>query len=61
MDVAHPRDRTGPELNALRKELLAFLAEERQRARAGGGGRAPPAGNRMRAAGIYSAGEVSGS
>jgi ABC-type nitrate/sulfonate/bicarbonate transport system ATPase subunit len=32
--VPHPRDRTGPELNALRKELLAFLAEERQRARA---------------------------
>ena len=34
VDVAHPRDRTGAELNALRKELLAFLAEERQRARA---------------------------
>jgi len=32
--VPHPRDRTGPELNALRKELLAFLAEERQKARA---------------------------
>lgn len=32
VEVAHPRDRTGPELNALRKELLAFLAEERQRA-----------------------------
>jgi len=34
VEVAHPRDRTGAELNALRKELLAFLAEERQRARA---------------------------
>jgi NitT/TauT family transport system ATP-binding protein len=32
VEVAHPRDRTGTELNALRKELLAFLAEERQRA-----------------------------
>ena len=27
--VPRPRDRTGPELNALRKELLAFLAEQR--------------------------------
>jgi ABC-type nitrate/sulfonate/bicarbonate transport system ATPase subunit len=36
VEVAHPRDRTGPELNALRKELLAFLAEERQRAIAAG-------------------------
>jgi ABC-type nitrate/sulfonate/bicarbonate transport system ATPase subunit len=34
VEAAHPRDRTGAELNALRKELLAFLAEERQRARA---------------------------
>jgi ABC-type nitrate/sulfonate/bicarbonate transport system ATPase subunit len=34
VSVPHPRDRTGTELNALRKELLAFLAEERQRARA---------------------------
>jgi ABC-type nitrate/sulfonate/bicarbonate transport system ATPase subunit len=34
VEVPHPRDRTGAELNALRKELLAFLAEERQRARA---------------------------
>jgi NitT/TauT family transport system ATP-binding protein len=32
--VPHPRDRTGPELNALRKELLAFLAEERRKERA---------------------------
>jgi NitT/TauT family transport system ATP-binding protein len=38
VEVPHPRDRTGPELNALRKELLAFLAEERQRARAAAGG-----------------------
>jgi NitT/TauT family transport system ATP-binding protein len=27
--VPRPRDRTGPELNALRKQLLAFLAEQR--------------------------------
>jgi len=27
--VPRPRDRTGPELNALRKELLAFLTEQR--------------------------------
>jgi NitT/TauT family transport system ATP-binding protein len=32
--VPHPRDRTGPELNALRKELLAFLAMERRKERA---------------------------
>jgi NitT/TauT family transport system ATP-binding protein len=31
--VPRPRDRTGPELNALRKELLAFLAEERAKRR----------------------------
>jgi len=31
--VPRPRDRTGPELNALRKELLAFLAEERLKLR----------------------------
>jgi NitT/TauT family transport system ATP-binding protein len=31
--VPHPRDRTGPELNALRKELLAFLAEQRLKGR----------------------------
>lgn len=28
-----PRDRTGPELNALRKQLLAFLAEQRLNSR----------------------------
>ena len=37
VDEAHPRDRTGPALNALRKELLAFLAEERLKSRAAGG------------------------
>ncbi len=31
--VPRPRDRTGPELNALRKELLAFLAEQRLNSR----------------------------
>jgi NitT/TauT family transport system ATP-binding protein len=36
--LAHPRDRTGPELNALRKELLGFLAEERLRARSAADG-----------------------
>jgi NitT/TauT family transport system ATP-binding protein len=41
--VPHPRDRTGPELNALRKELLTFLAEERQRARAATGSDRRPA------------------
>lgn len=30
--VPRPRDRTGPELNALRKELLVFLAAERLKA-----------------------------
>ena len=43
VDVPHPRDRTGPELNALRKELLAFLAEERQRARDATGSERRPA------------------
>jgi len=33
--VPRPRDRTGPELNALRKELLVFLAEQRQKSRPG--------------------------
>jgi NitT/TauT family transport system ATP-binding protein len=33
IDVPRPRDRTGPELNALRKDLLAFLAEERLKSR----------------------------
>ncbi|HEY6000884.1 MAG TPA: ABC transporter ATP-binding protein [bacterium] len=36
VEAPHPRDRTGTELNALRKELLGFLAEERLRARPGG-------------------------
>jgi NitT/TauT family transport system ATP-binding protein len=31
--VPRPRDRTGPELNALRKELLGFLAQERLKVR----------------------------
>jgi ABC-type nitrate/sulfonate/bicarbonate transport system ATPase subunit len=43
VNVPHPRDRTGPELNALRKELLTFLAEERQRARAATGSDRRPA------------------
>jgi NitT/TauT family transport system ATP-binding protein len=33
VNVPQPRDRTGPELNALRKELLAFLADERLKSR----------------------------
>jgi len=33
IDVPRPRDRTGPQLNALRKDLLAFLAEERLKSR----------------------------
>jgi NitT/TauT family transport system ATP-binding protein len=37
--VPRPRDRTGPELNALRKELLAFLAEERLKSHPAGGER----------------------
>ena len=36
VNVPRPRDRTGPELNALRKELLVFLAEERLKARLAG-------------------------
>ena len=31
--IPRPRDRTGPELNALRKGLLVFLAEEREKSR----------------------------
>jgi NitT/TauT family transport system ATP-binding protein len=43
--VPRPRDRTGPQLNALRKELLAFLAEQRLAARPARGGPGPqPAG-----------------
>jgi NitT/TauT family transport system ATP-binding protein len=33
-----PRDRTGAELNALRREILGFLAEEREKARPAGAG-----------------------
>jgi len=42
IDVPRPRDRTGPELNALRKELLAFLAQERRQARPEQGERGQP-------------------
>jgi NitT/TauT family transport system ATP-binding protein len=40
--IPRPRDRTGPELNALRKELLAFLAEEREKSRLAPGGAPRP-------------------
>jgi NitT/TauT family transport system ATP-binding protein len=43
VNAAHPRDRTGPELNALRKQLLAFLAEERLKERTPPGGAPRPA------------------
>lgn len=33
MDIPRPRDRTSPELNAVRKEILMFLAEEREKTR----------------------------
>ncbi|HWR58224.1 MAG TPA: ABC transporter ATP-binding protein [Thermodesulfovibrionales bacterium] len=33
MDIPRPRDKTSPELNAVRKEILMFLAEERERTR----------------------------
>jgi hypothetical protein len=36
--VPRPRDRTGAQLNALRKELLAFLAQERLKLRPERGG-----------------------
>jgi len=43
--VPRPRDRTGPELNALRKELLGFLADERLKSQTarGEGELLPPA------------------
>lgn len=44
IDVPRPRDRTGPELNALRKDLLAFLTEQRLKSRPV----APPEGSRVR-------------
>jgi NitT/TauT family transport system ATP-binding protein len=31
--IPRPRDRTSPELNAIRKEILLFLAEEREKTR----------------------------
>jgi NitT/TauT family transport system ATP-binding protein len=31
VDIPHPRDRTSPELNAMRKEMLLFLATERDK------------------------------
>ena len=41
VDVTRPRDRTGPELNALRKQLLAFLAEQRRASLPAHGGSGP--------------------
>lgn len=31
VDIPHPRERTSPELNLIRKEILLFLAEEREK------------------------------
>jgi NitT/TauT family transport system ATP-binding protein len=55
VNVPRPRDRTGPQLNALRKELLAFLAEQRLRARPAPGesGLLPPAPDTVRPAGVF--------
>jgi len=55
VNVPRPRDRTGPELNALRKELLVFLTEERLKARAvaEGTGLLPPATEAGRSARIH--------
>jgi len=52
--VPRPRDRTGPELNALRKELLTFLAEERRKARPAGDENVPlsPASDAARSGNI---------
>ena len=52
--VPRPRDRTGPELNALRKELLVFLAEERRKARPAGDENVPlsPASDAARSGNI---------
>ena len=33
VDIPHPRDRTSPELNSIRKEILLFLAKEREKTR----------------------------
>lgn len=33
VDIPHPRDRTSPELNTIRKEILLFLAGEREKTR----------------------------
>lgn len=33
VDIPRPRDRTSPELNAIRKEVLLFLGEERRKTR----------------------------
>jgi NitT/TauT family transport system ATP-binding protein len=49
--VPRPRDRTGPELNALRKELLAFLTEQRRASRTVDGGAEQVPGNMLKEAG----------
>ena len=53
--VPRPRDRTGPQLNALRKELLTFLAEQRLKSRPAPGeyGLLPPAPDTVRPAGMF--------
>jgi NitT/TauT family transport system ATP-binding protein len=33
VEIPHPRDRTSPELNTIRKRILLFLAEERKKTR----------------------------
>ncbi|HYA26946.1 MAG TPA: ABC transporter ATP-binding protein [Thermodesulfovibrionales bacterium] len=33
VDIPHPRDRTSPELNTIRKKILLFLADERKKTR----------------------------
>ncbi|HYA32329.1 MAG TPA: ABC transporter ATP-binding protein [Thermodesulfovibrionales bacterium] len=33
VDIPHPRDRTSPELNVIRKQILLFLGDEREKTR----------------------------
>jgi len=33
VDIPHPRERTSPELNTIRKKILLFLADERKKTR----------------------------
>jgi len=58
VNVPRPRDRTGPELNALRKELLVFLAEERLKARLAGQENSLPPPAAARAVGMFDGSRV---